>query len=437
MARGAGEMPFLDHLEELRKRILWSLLAVVVCFAGGLWLVNQFDLIAVLKGPIAPLIPGGQLTVLSPTEPLMITLKLGLIVGLVLASPVILWQLWAFLSPALYAREKKTLVPALFVGLGLFLSGAVLSFVFIVPQALRILLGFQQGAFATMITFDNYFSFVIQLVLALGLSFELPLLMVILAALGILKTPMLNRIRPYAVVGSFVLGAVLSPGADVLSMFMLTVPLILLYEVGVAGVWVVQRRRERAAKTGTTAAAVLLLCCFAPGAAAQQPLRPGQRPTPGQPGDTIRPPITRQLDSASARRLGLPSGPKRPFPPPDSVITQLLELEGYAVTRYQADTAIVATGERRVELKGNAMSERSGAVLEAAAIHYQEGECLVEATGEPHLFQGGQVLIGTTARFNTCTERGVVMEAFTNLREQGGNWFIRGNLAVDSSRSRL
>ena len=284
MARGAGEMPFLDHLEELRKRILWSLLAVVVCFAGGLWLVNQFDLIAVLKGPIAPLIPGGQLTVLSPTEPLMITLKLGLIVGLVLASPVILWQLWAFLSPALYAREKKTLVPALFVGLGLFLSGAVLSFVFIVPQALRILLGFQQGAFATMITFDNYFSFVIQLVLALGLSFELPLLMVILAALGILKTPMLNRIRPYAVVGSFVLGAVLSPGADVLSMFMLTVPLILLYEVGVAGVWVVQRRRERAAKTGTTAAAVLLLCCFAPGAAAQQPLRPGQRPPPGQPG---------------------------------------------------------------------------------------------------------------------------------------------------------
>ena len=251
MARGTGEMPFLDHLEELRKRILWSLLAVVLCFAIGLWLVSRFDLIGVLKSPIAPLLPNGQLMVTSPTEPLMITLKLGFITGLVLASPVILWQLWAFLSPALYEREKKTLVPALFVGLLLFLSGAVLSFVFVVPQALRVLLGFQQGAFATMITFENYFSFVMQLILALGLSFELPLLMVILAALGILRVPMLNKIRPYAVVGSFVLGAVLSPGADVLSMFMLTIPLLLLYEVGVVGVLVVQRRRDRAANIST------------------------------------------------------------------------------------------------------------------------------------------------------------------------------------------
>src|SRR5262245_130226 len=141
MARGTGEMPFLDHLEELRKRILWSLLAVVIGFAIGLWLTGRFDLIGVLKSPIAPLLPNGQVMVTSRTEPLMITLKLGFITGLVLASPVILWQLWAFLSPALYEQEKKTLVPALFVGLLLFLSGAVLSFLFVVPQALRVLLG--------------------------------------------------------------------------------------------------------------------------------------------------------------------------------------------------------------------------------------------------------------------------------------------------------
>jgi sec-independent protein translocase protein TatC len=219
MPRSTGEMPFLDHLGELRKRILRSLLAVVGCFALGLWLVDRFRLLDVLKGPIAPLIPAGQLTVLSPTEPLMITLKLGFIVGLVLASPVILWQLWAFLSPALYEKEKKTLVPALFVGLGLFLGGALISFLLVVPQALRVLMNFQKGSFNTMITFDAYFSFVIQLMLALGISFELPLLMIILAALGILATPMLNKIRPYALVGSFVAGAVLSPGADVLSMF--------------------------------------------------------------------------------------------------------------------------------------------------------------------------------------------------------------------------
>ena len=447
-----GEMPFLDHLEELRKRILWSLLAVIVAFALGLWLVSQFHLIDLLKRPIAPFLPSGQLTVLSPTEPLMITLKMGFIVGLVLASPVILWQLWAFLSPALYEKEKKTLVPALFVGLLLFLGGAVASFVFIVPQALRVLLSFQQGTFNPMITFEAYFSFVMQLVLALGLSCELPLLMIILAALGIVATPLLNRIRPYAVVGSFVAGAILSPGADVLSMFMLTIPLLFLYEVGVAGVWVVQRRRQKAEAArqavsgmGGVGTAVLLLAVLAGSAQAQQPpppqpppVRPGLFPQQ-RPGDTTRPgvPAGRRMDSASARRLGLPSAPKRGFPDTDSIMAQLLNLEGYSATRYLADTATVQAVDRQVELKGNAMTERSGSTLEARSIRYQEGTCLVEAEGEPHLFQQGQVLIGASARFNTCTERGVVRDALTNFSEGGGNWFVRGNLAVDSSRSRL
>ncbi|HEV8599911.1 MAG TPA: twin-arginine translocase subunit TatC [Gemmatimonadales bacterium] len=443
MVRSAGEMPFLDHLEELRKRILRSLLAVVGCFALGLWLVDRFRLLDVLKGPIAPLVPAGQLTVLSPTEPLMITLKLGFIVGLVLASPVILWQLWAFLSPALYEKEKKTLVPALFVGLGLFLGGALISFLFVVPQALGVLMNFQKGSFNPMITFDAYFSFVIQLMLALGISFELPLLMIILAALGILRTPMLNKIRPYAVVGSFVAGAILSPGADVLSMFMLTIPLLLLFEIGVAGVWVVQRRRLKAEAARASGAAVLLLCCLAVPARAQQPPPPplpGRPLVPGQqiPGDTTRRGVRpRALDSASARRLGLPSTPKRGFPAADSIISQLLDFPGYSVTRYQADSASVQAIDRQVELKGNAMTERAGSVLEAAAIRYQEGACTVEAQGEPHLFQGGQVLIGASARFNTCTERGVIRDALTNVSEGGSNWFIRGNLAVDSSRSRL
>jgi Tat protein translocase TatC len=435
-------MPFLDHLEELRKRILRSLLAVVGCFALGLWLVDQFKLLDQLKGPIAPFLAGGQLTVLSPTEPLMITLKLGFIVGLVLASPVILWQLWAFLSPALYEKEKKTLVPALFVGLGLFLGGAALSFIFVVPQALRVLLNFQKGSFNPMITFDAYFSFVIQLMLALGISFELPLLMIILAALGILRTPMLNKIRPYAVVGSFVAGAILSPGADVLSMFMLTIPLLLLYEIGVGGVWMVQRRRLKAEASRAAGAAAILLCCLVFPVVAQQPAPPPPLPgrvVPGQriPGDTTRPAPGRKLDSASARRLGLPSAPRRSFPANDSIISQLLDLEGYSATRYLADSARVQAVDRQVELKGNAMTERSGSVLEATAIRYQEGACTVEAQGEPHLFQAGQVLIGASARFNTCTERGVVQDALTNFTEGGGNWFVRGNLAIDSSRSRL
>src|ERR1044072_918739 len=146
MTGSSGEMPFLDHLEELRLRILRSLGAVVVGCGIGLWAVQRFQLVSLLKQPIAPYLTGGELVVSSPTEPVMIVFKLGFLVGLVLASPIILWQLWAFLAPALYEREKRALVPALFVGLLLFLTGAALAYVFVVPQALKVLFSFQTEA---------------------------------------------------------------------------------------------------------------------------------------------------------------------------------------------------------------------------------------------------------------------------------------------------
>src|SRR5437899_9020017 len=155
----------------------------------------------------------------------MIVFKLGFLVGLILASPVILWQLWAFLAPALYAREKRALVPALFAGLLLFLTGAAIAYVFVVPQALRVLFSFQTEAIQPFITYDAYFDFVLQVVLALGISFELPLIIIILAWLGIVGPPELNRFRRYAVVLSFIAGAVLSPGTDLVSMVMMTIPL--------------------------------------------------------------------------------------------------------------------------------------------------------------------------------------------------------------------
>jgi sec-independent protein translocase protein TatC len=136
MTGSSGEMPFLDHLEELRSRILRSLGAVVLACGFGLWLVQRFQLVSLLKGPIAPYLTDGKLVVTSPTDPVMIVLKLGFLVGLVLASPIILWQTWAFLAPALYEREKKALVPSLFVGLVLFLTGVVIAYLFVVPQAL-------------------------------------------------------------------------------------------------------------------------------------------------------------------------------------------------------------------------------------------------------------------------------------------------------------
>src|SRR5919112_102710 len=262
MTGNAGEMPFLDHLEELRSRILRSLAAVVVGCGLGLWLVNRFQLLTLLKEPIAPYLTGGKLVVTSPTEPVMIVLKLGLLVGLVLASPIILWQTWAFLAPALYQREKRALVPSLFIGLILFLTGAGLAYEFVVPQALRVLFSFQSEAIAPFITYDAYFGFILQVTLALGISFELPLVIIILSWLGVVGPRELNRFRRYAVVLAFIAGAILSPGADILSMAMLTLPLLVLYEVGVAGSVILHRRRERVAAesiAGKVAGLLLLL----------------------------------------------------------------------------------------------------------------------------------------------------------------------------------
>ncbi len=441
MTGSPGEMPFLDHLEELRWRILRSLGAIVVGFGVGLWLVQQFQLVNLLKQPIAPYLTGagGKLIVTSPTEPVMIVFKLGFIVGLILASPVVLWQLWAFLAPALYAREKRALVPALFAGLLLFLAGAALAYVFVVPQALRVLFSFQTEAIQPFITYDNYFDFVLQVVLALGLSFELPLGIIILAWLDVIGPRELARFRRYAVVAAFAAGAVLSPGTDLVSMIMMTIPLLLLYEVGYAGAVVIARRRRKAA---ALAALVLLgLGLGATPARAQVPAKPQRPPVQAANLDSLRDSTHKKpgqaLDSATAGRLGIPTAPSRSFAPDDSVLKALKARPGYQSTRYRADSATVFIGEERVLLQGQALTERQGAMLEADTIRYRSDSCLLDADGNPHLFDRGQVLVGEGIRYDTCRRRGIVNDALTNFTEGSTVWFLRGNVAQDSSSSRI
>lgn len=442
MTGPAGEMPFLDHLEELRFRIIRSLGAIVVGSVLGLWLVQRFQLVNILKQPIAPYLTNGKLVVTSPTDPVMIVFKLGFLVGLVLASPVILWQLWAFLAPALYEREKKALVPSLFIGLGLFLLGATAAYLFVVPQALRVLFSFQTEAIQPFITYDAYFGFVLQVVLALGLSFELPLIIVILAWLGVVGPSELNRFRRYAIVVAFAAGAILSPGTDLISMVMMTLPLLVLYEVGVAGAALVYRRRRNAAIAGLI---LVGLGLGATPARAQVPVK--RRPVPtradslGTRADSLRDSTRTRagqvLDSATARRLGLPTAPSRSFAPPDSVVNDLLKRPGYQATRYRADSATVFVPEERVLLQGEALTERLGSMLEADTITYQRNSCVLDAHGEPHLFDRDQVLVGEGIRYDTCRRRGIVEDAFTNFTEGSTVWFLRGNVAQDSSSSRI
>jgi sec-independent protein translocase protein TatC len=439
MTGPAGEMPFLDHLEELRWRIIRSLAALVVGFGIGFWLVQRFQLVSLLKTPIAPYLLDGKLIVTSPTEPVMIVFKLSFLMGLILASPVLLWQVWAFLAPALYEREKKALVPALFVGTLLFLVGAVLAFHFVVPQALRVLFSFQSEAISPFITYDAYFGFVLQVVLALGLSFELPLILIILSWLGVVGPADLGRFRRYAVVLAFIAGAVLSPGADILSMLMMTAPLLILYEVGVWGAAIVHRRRRDAA----VAVLVLLGLGLAAPAPAQAQVGVPRRQTAADSTrreslrDTtgIRP--GQALDTTKAKRLGLPTAPTRSFAEPDSVVNALMQRPGYSTTRYRSDSATVFIQDARVRLEGQALTERQGALLEADTITYRRESCLLDASGEPHLFDQGQVMVGEGISYDTCRRRGVVNQALTNFTEGSTVWFLRGNVAQDSSSSRI
>ncbi|HMU61003.1 MAG TPA: twin-arginine translocase subunit TatC [Gemmatimonadales bacterium] len=447
MAVPRGEMPFLDHLEELRSRLIKSLVAVIVAFGAGLWIVQRFQFVTVLKQPIAPYLPGGALTILSPTEPVMIVLKLSLLIGLVLASPFLLYQIWAFLSPALYERERRAFIPALVVGTLLFITGAALGYAFVVPQALRVLLSFQPGAFQNMITYDAYFSFVLQILIGLGLSFEIPLVITILAAFGLITPAALNRFRRFEIVLAFAAGALLSPGADVLSMLLMTFPILLLYEVGVAGAIVMHRRRLRRA----AAAGLMALVLWGAPLEAQKPTLPSRpakgmedsaaRALPGgAPSDSAaraRVAGGQPVDTAAARRLGLPTAPVFPFPAPDSTMQLLLQRPGYVVTRYRADSVTLFADQKRILMVGEARTEREGATLEAGEIDYQDAMGMLDARGSPMLFSEGNVLVGKEIRYYTNSKRGVVNGALTSFEQGGAEWFLRGSIAQDSSSKRI
>lgn len=436
-------MPFLDHLEELRSRLLKVVLALVVGIGIGLALVLRFDVLVLLTAPIAPLLENGRLTNLSVTGPFMITLKLGALTGAILASPVILYQVWAFLSPALYERERKAMIPALGFGLVLFVIGGWVGWAYVVPKALPIMLGFQAEAFNQNITFDHYFSFIIQVILALGISAEVPLVMILLAALGIFDARRYNAFRRYAVLLSFIAGALMSPGGDIFLMLLLTLPLLLLYEIGVAGAYVVQRarrRRDNASTGGTAGVALVLLAAgavFGPARVAAQDRPPVRAPITRSDSLGRGSGQARQVDTATARRLGLPTAPSRTFAAPDSVLEALLRRRGFAVTRYRGDTAILVADSSRITLSGQAATLRDDATMEADRIRFDEASCELVASGEPRLFEEDKIAVGRVLRFDTCTERGVFTDAFTTFSELGADWFVRGNLAVDSSASRL
>jgi sec-independent protein translocase protein TatC len=246
MARqNPDQMPFLDHLEELRMRLFWVIGALLLGVILSFWLVMKFDLIVLLSRPILPYLGGERLVVTNPGDAFGVLISTSLIFGVVLALPMVLYHIWAFLSPGLYAHEKKLVVPVLIGATLLFIAGVSLSFFVVLPLTLKFLMQVTGDAFQPMITAAGYFNFAITMSLAFGAVFELPILIVALTALGIVTPAMLVKFRRFAVVGCLVTSAFITPGSDVLSLCAMAVPLYMLYELSVVLSFVVHRRKAR------------------------------------------------------------------------------------------------------------------------------------------------------------------------------------------------
>ena len=243
-----SDMPFLDHLEELRVRLLKSVVAVTICVAIGFLLVIKFDFIGLLERPILPYLDGRKLIFTHPGDSFSIVMQVSFGLGFALAGPVLLYQVWAFLSPALYQHEKKVVIPLLFAATCLFLMGAALAYFFVLPFALKFLMDFQTDALTPMITARDYFDFATSLALSMGAVFELPILLVGLTALGIITPTQLRHFRRHALVASFAGAAVITPGDLITTTVMLAVPLYALYEVSILASALVFRRKERRRK---------------------------------------------------------------------------------------------------------------------------------------------------------------------------------------------
>ncbi len=244
--RNSVEMPFLDHLEELRWRIIKALAALVAGVGIAFAALLRFDVIGVLEKPVLPYLPPGRKLVYThPGDPFTIVLNAAIVLGVALALPVIVYQLWAFVAPALYKNEKRVVVPLFFFATLLFVGGASLAWFVVLPLALPWLMGFGATALEPMLTASEYFGFATSMALAFGICFELPIAILALAALGIVTPQLLNRYRRHALVACVLVGAFLTPGDLIWTTLAMSVPLYLLYELSVALSFVVYRRRQR------------------------------------------------------------------------------------------------------------------------------------------------------------------------------------------------
>jgi sec-independent protein translocase protein TatC len=240
MMREDEKLPFTAHLEELRSRLIKSFIAVGAGF--GICYAFKETLFEILLYPLLRVMPdGGKLIFTGIPEAFFTYLKVSFLAGVILASPVLLYQFWLFVAPGLYHKERRVLGPIIAVTSFFFIGGALFGYFVVFPSGFKFLLSFGADYIRTLPSMREYLDFSTKLLFIFGLVFELPVVLASLARLGIVSVDYLKRNRKYAVILAFVVGAFLTP--DVVSMILMAMPLMVLYEIGIFGAKIVSRRK--------------------------------------------------------------------------------------------------------------------------------------------------------------------------------------------------
>ena len=246
-------MSFLEHLEELRRRIIYCLIAVAVGFFACWGYAER--IYGIMQAPIMQALHrhgmAEKLVYLNPTEPFNLYLKVGFLAGLFVASPFVLYQVWLFISPGLYRNEKRYVFPFMFSTVGLFIAGGIFGYKMVYPAALDFLIGYGQQ-FTPMITIGEYTDLFLTIIIGMGVIFEMPILVFFLSLLGIVTAGWMWRNLRYSILVIFIIAAIITPTTDILNMCIFAAPMVALYVLSIAIAWLVhptQRRARREKKS--------------------------------------------------------------------------------------------------------------------------------------------------------------------------------------------
>jgi sec-independent protein translocase protein TatC len=244
-------MGFLEHLEELRRRIIYSLLGVAVGFVAC-WSYAE-KIYGIMQQPIMEALQRNglsqKLVYLNPTEPFNMYLKVAFLAGLFVTSPFVLYQVWAFIAPGLYRHEKRYVTPFMFSTVALFMAGGYFGYKLVYPQALQFLINFGKQ-FQPMITIGEYTDLFLVIIIGMGVIFELPILVFFLSLMGIVTAGWMWQNLRYSILVIFIIAAILTPTTDILNMCIFAAPMVALYILSIGIAWIVHpaQRRKRAEK---------------------------------------------------------------------------------------------------------------------------------------------------------------------------------------------